>query len=579
MNQFTWPRFTLGFARVLCFHLELLATIQQVPVIRQVGVIPVQWQGEISPISDLARVRNLINSGFPELVRNAKRFQVLNDEIVSELWDSADGRRRLKEDFELDALVNLSIQVGADLQVWSLRVLSPRLDNYLLESERIPLSWFYQATDQEVTERLRELTYRLLNRYPIDVFVTSVQGRFVTLSAGREQNLFEGQLLNFHRFRVASVHPANNAWLSYDTSKLGEAKIIDAKNHSSVAQLTSLSYEGAIRVGDGARVEHIASRQLFARLADEDAKQRSQASQSAILGPRQLIEPLPKPPQLKPTPEPTPPLPIDQNILAEQIIPASPVANEAARPEQEPMTPPNLPPAVFPGPSEDGAIISWLSQHIEDIKILAGIDIWSASQGRVSSKAGVPLWLINRGEAHARMQWSDDSYSEINGVLGLGTTGAGNYFSFGLGGNWIRQIAAPMPLLEGVKGFEIGALSQIRSLSVTKENFGGIDTLELGGLARVYGQHRMPESDQTIEFRLGLELSALAWGQIGLAGLKKSVDGVLAYGMNGEAIFKRPSNRWDIGAFVKTRSGNYDNQLGSLGFNSIYFGILTRKTL
>ncbi|MFW7380098.1 MAG: hypothetical protein ACOH5I_14890 [Oligoflexus sp.] len=569
MSRFTWPRMILGLVGVLCFHLELLGNDRQVPVIRQVGVIPVQWYGEISPVSDLARSRLLIDSGFSDLVRSAKRFQILNDEITRELWDSADGRRRLTEDFEMDALLSLSIQMGEDLQVWSLRLLSPRLDNYLIESERIPISWFYQASDQEITERLRRLTYRLLNRYPIDVFVTSVQGRFLTLSAGKEQNLFEGQTLTFHRFRIASLHPANDAWLSYDTAKLGEAKIIDTKNHSSVAQMTSLSYEGAIRVGDGARVDHIASRQLFARLTDEDEVYRREAAASAIIGPRELVKPAPKAPQKKPEFDLPQLPPVEDRPTAEP---------ERPREEQE-STAPSLPAEVYPGPNDEDGLAKWMTEHVKEVRVLGGIDMWSYNQSRISAKSSFPLWLVNRAEAHARLQWDADTYSEANGLLGLGLTGSGNYFGFGLGMNWIRQISAPGAVVQNMDGFELGVQSQFRSLTVSGENFGGIDVIELGGLARIYGQHHIIETSQTIEYRAGLDVSVMSWGQVGLAGLKKSVSGIFAYGMNIEGVLKGSPDQWDIGGFIKVRSGSYDDQLGNLGFNSIYFGLLGRKHL
>jgi hypothetical protein len=571
----------------------------RVPVIHQVGVIPVQWQVEDSTTTRLANLEALIAAEFTDLVRDAKRFHVLNPAIVADLWESPSARRQLADEYEMDAFVSLSVHQRADLQIWTARLLSPQLDNYLIEVDRPSHSWLEGATDQQVIQRLRKLTYRLLNRYPIDVFVTSVQGRFLTLSAGTKQNLFEGQDLTFHRFAVKAVHPANNSWLAYSTKELGQAEVIDAKPHTAIARLTSLAYPGAIRVGDGARVDNIASRKLFARLRADYQRQQQKLTARSPLQP-------PQPPQTPATREEQPqaPVPLPDEATSKPSAPVAeaesepesaaedtalskpaPSAEQKGESEAEPSemteSPQPDPPAELvdeDSPAEHGGFLSWLAQYLQQFQFRGGPDRWSYQQSEASADAEFPLWLINRFGGYGRLQWDADTFSEASAEAGFGPTKSGDFFRFGLGMNWFKRIPSPGPIIPSMEAIEVGLHSRLQSVSVTGESFGGLDVFDLGGFARIVGHQHFVQSTQTMAYRLGLDLSILAFGQAGLAGSKESISGQLTYGVNGELIWRDPGAAWELGGFLQTASGQYTTSNGSLRVSSLYFGVLARTT-
>ena len=68
------------------------------------------------------------------------------------------------------------------------------------------------------------LMFRLLNRYPVDVYVTSIQVPYITLSSGARQNIYEGDELDFFEVNIQQVHPINGAWLSFNLQTSGQGQ-------------------------------------------------------------------------------------------------------------------------------------------------------------------------------------------------------------------------------------------------------------------------------------------------------------------------------------------------------------------
>src|SRR5688500_7472382 len=89
-------RFGLGLLRVGAGSL-LTATLfpsaaravsgnlPKLPVLQQVGVVPVQWEGDEVPFG-LEKAKTNLDQAFSQAVRRARRFRVLSDDLVSGLW-------------------------------------------------------------------------------------------------------------------------------------------------------------------------------------------------------------------------------------------------------------------------------------------------------------------------------------------------------------------------------------------------------------------------------------------------------------------------------------------------------------
>ena len=578
---------------LLCHSLLMLhssiswAANARLPAIRKVGTIPAQWQGSVASTSSLRDLPEMINQNYPILVRESRRFQMINDEITSHLWSSPGGREELRSVYELDAFVSLNVRIEADLMIWSCRLLSPRLDTYLLETERIARSWLLGASHEERLGRLRHLIFRTLNRYPIDVFVTSIQGRFITLSAGSDQNIFEGEPLHFQRFSVKSVHPATGAWLDIASDHLAEATVVDVKDKSSIAQLTSLAYESALKVGDGARVSTIASRRLFARLSEQPAWQETDQDSPILAtnasGSQQIQEfPKSQPSKLNREPSQTENRP-DLEPAKEEPKPKAtePTAEAGSHADQTGATPeenssigqepPSNPPTEI---RQDNVFDSMFTNFLDAWRIQAGSQLWNYSQGAAKASSSFPIWLFNDFFGSGRLRWNPEAFSDLGLGVGFGPTSNGSFTSFKIGGNYLQSIPLAGLISPYIEGVRIGGRARFETQAVTGETFGGLDSLEIGGLGEVFGQYHLIEQAETIEFAAGLSLDIFSFGQAGLGGTKQATTGLVAYGLHAEAILRRPGNQWQWGAFLNTRSGTYDNDRGSLGLSSFSLGVL-----
>ena len=66
----------------------LAASEARLPIIQNVGVIPVQWEGSASALPN----KDTLEQGFPTAVRSTHRFRVLGDDLVAGLWQTERGR-------------------------------------------------------------------------------------------------------------------------------------------------------------------------------------------------------------------------------------------------------------------------------------------------------------------------------------------------------------------------------------------------------------------------------------------------------------------------------------------------------
>ena len=136
----------------------------------------------------------------------------------------------LKSQYEVNSLIGMNAKVINDLVEFQLFLSDMNLDPYLSESERVSLNWIENSSNAELENKITELAFSMLNRYPADVFVNSIQGKYLVLSAGKEQNLTNDTELEFYDIKIDKINPANGTWINYKKTKLGVAKVIDVKN-------------------------------------------------------------------------------------------------------------------------------------------------------------------------------------------------------------------------------------------------------------------------------------------------------------------------------------------------------------
>lgn len=564
-------------AKLLIVALSLLSSAWamaqggRVPIVRNVGIIPVVWQGDSGRVSSIARAKSLILSGFSSIARSSHRFQFLNDTIVASSWQTAEGRSELVDEFELEAFLSLTITEQGDLLIFTVRMLSPQLENYLVESDRISKNWLIRATDQAVTLRVKSLVFRLMNRYPIDVYVTSIQGSYVTLSSGRKQNIYEGDQLDFYEINIEETHPVNGSWIRFSQKRLGNVKIIDAKTHSSIGRLSSLEFEGAIGVGAAAKITQVDSRRLFRNIArDEDSQSKERLVE---------VQPLESARNKEQGDGPTQKMADAELLEPQQKAPPEVDEGEEDAGEEPEMVPLEEaePMDVDDGPGFMESAKMFLADHFKTIHFTTGYRSWTI-EGSSPAASKFPFWLINHMEGWGEIPFDDQKQVlRLGTAIGAGSTESGNFFRLALNVDYTiknQQQSFWLPFMDFI---EFGVFTELSTSQLASEAFGGYDAALLGGLFRFGGRYHMVDEAQTIDIEGAARLRVLGAGQAGLAGKTRTISGVLGYTLEALALHKRPDGSLEWGGFLRYDSNSFTLNADKLSESSAYFGLLLRK--
>ncbi len=533
------------------------ADLKPVPAIKYAGILPVYWQGEASPA--LTHKKGAIDDGFIQVVRESKRFTFVNDSIIADNWANAEGRKKLRDEYEVDAYLNLNVTEQSDVAVFTARLLSPELENFVSETERVPLSWVGAATDEDIRDKLRTLTYRVLNRYPIDVYVTSLQGKYVTLSAGKDQDVLEGDTLEFADFSVKSTHPVDGTWMDFQQKPLGKARVIESKSQSSIAQITSLSGDSTIKVGSGARVPNIASRRKFQpKPANEDAFIAVE-SNSPLVTPKGQAKPEAKPE----TPAPKPP------------VPAPAPQAEAAQPEQEIMHP-----AAHGGGADDaakpeGEAAASSGFPLQDVRFSVENENWSVG-GATKASSKFPTLLVNRLGASGEMNIDEQYTTKFDAHVQMGQTGKGSYAGLGLGGEYLYKLPALQATVPSLDRILVGLRAEIETLGVTHSSWGGVDALHVAPVVHAQGNYHIVDLVQTIEYDLRAMIIPLSFGHTGIKGDERQLGSGMGLDLQAEALSRSKAESVEWGGLVGYRQENMSLSKGKLNTSDFRLGVLAR---
>ncbi len=543
----------------------------RLPIMYYAGVIPVQWDKE-EVWQDLSRVKKTINRDLSNAVKSSKRFSMLSDELVKSLWKTVAGRKELIADYELSAFINMDISARGDMVILTTRLLSPTLETRLQESDVIPRSWMLQSDHDQISSRLVDLVQRMINRLPLDAHVTSVNGVYTTVSAGTDQNVKIGGKYDVVAANIEKIHPANGSWLSFTTMKTGSIEIIEVKPLSSIGKITSLTFENAVKPGDGIRIEEISGRGRFARGEEPVMLDSANKLDSADIGPApSIVQPAAPSPASKPvaaTPAAATP------VASDAPAAATPVASDA------PAAPPTTPVSEASGeapPTDDFTAI--LLPKGSEMRAWLGLKMWSISVS-ASAAAKLPTWIFNSVGADVYRNYSETLDYNYGLDLGYGKTGKGSFigYDFHSGARWHMHLKDILP---GTDDVYVGLLASMASVGITGETAGGYDLTLMRLTIGAHGWAKPGFIGDKIEWTGEIFYPLYYSGQFKVKGIRRVIQSgsTMAFRLGGY-LGARPTTGWQFGGAFDYESSSWElAKKKSAEYGSIGLLALARRNL
>ena len=470
---------------------------EKLPVLQNLGVVPLSYSSSFTADQDLSRKAEHLETAFSEAIRNSSRFHILHDELINELWQSYAGRKELIEEYSLSAFAHLNVSLKGDILVFTVRLLNPELKPMLQESEKWLRKDFILSNYEAISDWVSGLVYRLINRIPIDVSITSVQGKYLTLSGGFNQGLQVGDDLELIRVRVEALHPALHTWRSFSTKKLGRARIIESKENVSIAKLVKLVKPDSLEIGDGAKSQDLLTRLRFTRVQKE-------------FKPRNKNEKIVVPPlyseadteKTSPTKDQVEiPLPPGFSSPAEWLASDQDLKKDSKG-------------NVLSGQEKD--FDDYLTSFADDLSVSLGQWGWSYSgPGSTGSKVS---WyqIINTVGARITRRIMPYIKYGFGGGLGLGKTQENRGSFVGYDGHARLYWEDEHYLMDGlVQKLMAGGHAAFTGMGVSNEGFGGFDAILGGIFLGVKGQFALQESGSPYDWFLEFNLTPLSLGRVG----------------------------------------------------------------
>jgi len=439
---------------------------------------------------------------FARALRDTARFKMLDDRLVKQLWSGYSSRKELKIDYEISAFSHLTLVFREDTVVFVARLLSPDLTPYLQESETIPLREFIDADLEMLQDYTDRLLFRLANRIPVDVSITSVQGKYVTLSGGVKQGLNPGDQIDIVRVFVTALHPALLTWRKFQVQPLGQARVVEARDEVAIAKLTWLIREDSVEAGDGARSPEIPSRARFARM---EQKKLPSDDQGTILVPAE-----PPLTQKHDGYEGTSPrIPLPPGFASQEEWEKSEAGKPVTKKGEEDVD----------IPEEDRDLYYYLNSVADDLSLYAGHSGFSFSGPGATGSRTTWYHLINTAGLRLTRKIVPRIKYGLGGGLLLGKTRRlrGSYLGYDAHARlyWEDRWVA----LDGlIQQWMAGGHGALTGLGVYQEGFGGYDAIRGGVFIGLKGQfstdRNVPPWDWFAEFSLTpLTIGRIGYGQ------------------------------------------------------------------
>jgi hypothetical protein len=520
-------RSNIGFFVILVAALfaagadRAMAQGTKLPVIQQVGVIPVQWDKQTEDSFQLEQSRRLYQEAVFKAARDARRFRILNEDLMAGMWSDHKGRQELEKNFELHAYLSIGSQNRGETIDMTARMLDANLKTLLLETDTFSTAWFMQAGKDALTDKAEELVFRIFNRIPVDVSVTSIQGQYITLSGGMEQGIEPGDSVELVRTHVDGLHPANGSWLSFKKRPVGKARVIDVKKFSSVARLTQLVKDSAVEVGDGARIPAIATRVKFARQSSGPEIVDKGPASTIVVPPMYTSQPAPSAPQdAQPTTPASPPSKAapgsklaenDEQQTTEESAPREQPGKESAQPEED------------NGPSVWKTVSKDVTSHkfMDHITVYSGPYWWSV-KGPTNASGRFPVWILNSLGASVSRTLLFKIKTDFGGGGVFGNTPHANYLGYNAFANmyWEDDVMMMNGLIRKWRG---GGFASFSGMSVPKGPYGGGDWIRGGGFIGLLGSFAI-NPGENYDWYLDYTILPLNIGRTGYSGKQYNVE-------------------------------------------------------
>ncbi|MBP9708988.1 MAG: hypothetical protein KBD78_15230 [Oligoflexales bacterium] len=518
-------------------------TNERLTSLLNVGSIPANWQNFDTNDTLLLNFSERVNQAYLKAVRSSGKFRVINDSLVAKLWSSKQGREELIRDYEINAFLSLNVLIDGETIRFSSRLLSQELQPLILESSAIEKAVFFAFDDKTMRDVLESLIYRTANRIPVDMYVTSIQNTYVTLSGGARQRLEMNKEYEIYRVFIAERHRADQTWKKFYRELVGKVKIVDIKNTAAVGLIVAQSYPGAIEPGDTALIENIPSRTKF--LTDHETPSSAESEKGELsvdkLNARtrykteedvEYIKPLIKDGKLvdetaNEAEQASPPEP--KNIVKDELNKTNKEAEESERTEDTPEV----------SAEEEREIQTSSSKPIfEELRLRAGLNLWNAS-GPVSAKADFPTLIINELGASAEHQLSSDLSSEVDLNLLFGSTSSKSYSGLGAGARvfWSGETTV---FSDSAQKYRFGGLAAYKGFGINGGKFGGGDTIIAGGFARVYD--KLNVANYHFDSYYDFALIPISSGSFGINGKQRAVESSLGWEFKYGAMLENSQN-------------------------------------
>ncbi|MEZ4741527.1 MAG: hypothetical protein R3B45_03635 [Bdellovibrionota bacterium] len=554
---------------------EALAASKRLPILHHIGIIPTQWQQQ--NLYGLEKSQAHIDKAFPIAVRKSHRFSVLNDELVKDLWNSPSGREELEQDYELNAFINLLVMPSTDSVVLFARILERDLNGLLQESETLSRSWLQSASYADIEEKLSVLVDKLINRIPIDVVVTSIQGKYLTLSGGADKGIRVGDELRIVRAHVSNRHPATKFWMNFETDLRGSAKIIDTKKRTSVAILLNQTKEGAVEIGDGAKIDAIKSRMHFAKKESEHSLLVDSSDELIVV------------PPLYDSSGQAKHLPANNNLM-DRTPQSKPQQKEIREPAKVELSNDGIPKknldAIEEKEESDGSFFDFKSpvgladvsnvvnKMADHVVFQIGNYNWWYHGPRSTSSSFVWYLPVNVIGASVTNQFLPHMKYDLGGSLGMGQTDkSNNYYMYDSHAMFYWEDALPIPI-PYVKNFQVGGHANFSGLTVKGQAFGGGDWIQLGIFGGLTG---LVPSTLPADWYAKFGLTPITFGRLGYDESYKTIATSLGWEIASGAFLNRGKGNIEWGAGFRYLGLNIqDSDNKALGLSTFSLSGLAR---
>ena len=509
---------------------SVMAEEEPLPVLYNVGTLPVQWN---VPDDDQLRYADFsrhLDQAFPLVIAESNRFRIIHHSLVKKLWSSPSGRQELEQRFELDAYVGLNGIQKPDHMLLEARLLDPKLQVLMIEQDTLPLTKARNLSFDEARDTVHKLVFRLLNRLPIDIVVTSIQDRYITLSGGINQGIHNGDNLEMLRAVVSSRHPAYGGWYLFKTYKVGQVRVIDSGPDTAVALVLSQPYQNSLKIGDGARVGGIMGRSYYARATTPKTKP---SWPGGILVPPagELAEV--KSPQ-KQTKKPVKGTGSEIAALAQAGETSEESDSTTLAAPESGLTDSST---MDSADSEEDAWQGVLEGVADELIVSLGQGHWNYTGPGSTGSKFVWYYPINNLSVRFTRSIMNNLKYGVGGSVGFGKTkGGGSFFSYD--GNvrafWEDDLAFPDL---GLTTWQAGVDGRFSGLGVESEPYGGGDVVMGGLFGSLLGTMQV---NQTLyDWAAVYSITPLTIGRVGYDGNRRVVRSSLGWKLSLEAIEKQ----------------------------------------